>query len=39
MQQIMAYQIMSLPALALDGKVISTGKILTPPEIIDLLQA
>ncbi|QEN09401.1 hypothetical protein EXM22_15965 [Oceanispirochaeta crateris] len=34
----MAYQVMSLPALGLDGKVISIGKILTSPEIIDLLQ-
>ena len=39
MQQIMAYQIMSTPALAVDGKVISTGKLLNPVEIITLLQA
>ncbi|MDA3958868.1 thioredoxin family protein [Oceanispirochaeta sp.] len=39
MKQIMAYQVLSTPALVLDGKVISTGKLLNPDEIIALIQA
>ncbi|MBF9017355.1 MULTISPECIES: thioredoxin family protein [unclassified Oceanispirochaeta] len=38
MQAIMAYQIMATPAIAVDGKVVSTGKLLTAEEIIPLLQ-
>ncbi len=38
MQAIMAYQIMATPALAVDGKVISTGKLLSSEEIISLLR-
>ncbi|MDC7232018.1 MAG: thioredoxin family protein [Spirochaetales bacterium] len=38
LQAIMAYQIMSTPAIAVDGKVVSTGKLLKPEEIIPLLQ-
>ncbi len=38
MQAILAYQILSTPALAVDGKVVSTGKLLTAEEILPLLQ-
>ena len=38
MQAIMAYQIMATPAIAVDGKVVSTGKLLTSEEIIPLLK-
>jgi len=38
MQAIMAYQIMATPAITVDGKVVSTGKLLKPEEIIPLLQ-
>jgi small redox-active disulfide protein 2 len=38
LQAIMAYQIMATPAIAVDGKVISSGKLLNPDEIISLLQ-
>jgi len=36
MQEIMEYGVMSTPALVIDGKVKSTGKILTAEEIIKL---
>jgi small redox-active disulfide protein 2 len=32
MQQIMAYGVMSMPALVIDGKVMSAGRVLTPEE-------
>ncbi len=38
MNAIMAYQIMSTPAIAVDGKVVSTGKLLTAEEIVPLLS-
>lgn len=38
MQAIMAYQILATPAIAVDGKVVSSGKLLKPEEIIPLLQ-
>lgn len=38
MQAIMAYQIMATPAIAVDGKVISSGKLLNPDEIVSLLK-
>lgn len=34
---IVAYGVMSTPGLAVDGKVLSTGKILSPKEIKELL--
>ena len=37
MQEIMAYQVMSTPALVVDGKVVSAGKLLTPEQIVPLL--
>ncbi len=36
--EIMNYGVMSTPALVVDGKVKSSGKILTPNEIIELLK-
>lgn len=36
--QIAAYGVMSTPALVVDGKVISYGKVLKKDEIIDLIQ-
>lgn len=38
LKQIMAYQIMSTPALVVDGEVKSTGKLLKAEEIVALLQ-
>ncbi|MDC7241791.1 MAG: thioredoxin family protein [Spirochaetales bacterium] len=38
MQAILAYEIMSTPAIAVDGKVVSTGKLLKPEEIVPLLS-
>jgi len=32
MQQIMAYGVMSMPALVIDGKVVSAGRVLSPEE-------
>lgn len=37
--KIMEYGVMSTPALVIDGKVLSTGKTLTPAEIVDLIKA
>ncbi|MCK9372144.1 MAG: thioredoxin family protein [Sulfuricurvum sp.] len=37
--KIMAYGVMSTPGLVIDGKVISTGKLLSVPEIVDLIKA
>ena len=38
MKDILAYQVMSTPALVVDGKVVSTGKLLSPEQIIPLLS-
>lgn len=38
-QKIMEYGVMSTPGLVIDGKVVSTGKLLTINEIKDLIQA
>jgi small redox-active disulfide protein 2 len=35
---IMGYGVMSTPALVIDGKVVSTGKLLSPAEIIPYLK-
>jgi small redox-active disulfide protein 2 len=32
-RQIMAYGVMSTPALVIDGKVITTGRVLSPEEV------
>jgi len=32
MQQIMAYGVMSMPGLVIDGKVVSAGRVLSPEE-------
>lgn len=37
--EIMAYQVVSTPALVIDGEVVSTGKLLTVDEITKLLKA
>jgi small redox-active disulfide protein 2 len=39
MQQIMQYNVMSMPALVVDGKVEATGHTPSVKEIADLLQA
>ena len=36
--EIMNYRVMSTPALVVDGKVLSTGKTLTPDQIIELIK-
>lgn len=36
---IMAYNVMSTPGLVIDGKVVSTGKLLSVAEIVDLIKA
>jgi small redox-active disulfide protein 2 len=36
--EIMNYGVMSTPALVVDGKVLSIGKILTPDQIIELIK-
>jgi predicted thioredoxin/glutaredoxin len=36
--QIAAYGVMSTPALVIDGKVVSYGKVLKPEEVVTLLQ-
>jgi len=38
-QKIMEYQVMSTPALVIDGKVVSVGKLLTPDEILKLIDS
>jgi small redox-active disulfide protein 2 len=38
MIEIMNYGVMSTPALVIDGKVLSTGKTLTPDQIIELIK-
>lgn len=37
--EIAAHGVMSTPALAIDDKVVSVGKVLTPSEIAALIQA
>ena len=37
-QKIMEYGVMSTPALVIDGKVVSVGKLLTPDEIVQLIS-
>ncbi|NCB10642.1 MAG: thioredoxin family protein [Erysipelotrichia bacterium] len=36
--EIMNYGVMSTPGLVVDGKVLSTGKTLTPEQIIELIK-
>lgn len=36
-EQIVSYGVMQTPALVIDGKVVSQGRLLTPEEIIKLL--
>jgi len=38
-QEIMAYGVMSTPALVIDEKVVSFGKVLKPKEIAKLLES
>lgn len=37
--KIMEYGVMSTPALVIDGKVISTGKVLSINEIVEMIKA
>ncbi|MCX6051657.1 MAG: thioredoxin family protein [Campylobacterales bacterium] len=37
-QKIMEYGVMSTPALVIDGKVLSTGKVLSVSDIIELIK-
>ena len=37
-REIMKFKVMSTPALAVDGKVVSAGKLLAPAEVRDLLR-
>lgn len=37
--KIMEYQVMSTPGLVIDGKVVSSGKVLSVDEIIELIKA
>ncbi|MDD2780753.1 thioredoxin family protein [Sulfuricurvum sp.] len=37
--KIMEYNVMSTPGLVIDGKVVSTGKLLSVAEIIDLIKS
>lgn len=37
--KIMEYNVMSTPGLVIDGKVVSTGKLLSIAEIVDLIKA
>jgi len=37
-QEIMAYGVMSTPALVIDEKVVSFGKVLKPKEIVQILD-
>ncbi|MDY0116456.1 MAG: thioredoxin family protein [Sulfurimonadaceae bacterium] len=36
--KIMSYQVMSTPGLVIDGKVVSTGKVLTVDEVLALIK-
>ena len=37
--KIMEYNVVSTPGLVIDGRVVSTGKLLSVDEIVDLLKA
>ncbi|HEX5329267.1 thioredoxin family protein [Sulfuricurvum sp.] len=37
--KIMEYQVMSTPGLVIDGKVVSTGKVLSVDEIVEMIKA
>lgn len=37
--KIMEYNVMSTPGLVIDGKVLSTGKLLSVAEIVELIKA
>lgn len=37
--KIMEYGVMSTPALVIDGKIMSTGKVLSVNEIVELIKA
>jgi small redox-active disulfide protein 2 len=37
--KIMEYNVMSTPGLVIDGKVVSTGKLLSVTEIVELIKA
>ncbi|MDP3292880.1 MAG: thioredoxin family protein [Sulfuricurvum sp.] len=37
--KIMEYNVISTPGLVIDGKVVSTGKLLSVTEIVDLIKA
>jgi small redox-active disulfide protein 2 len=37
-QKIMAMGVMTTPALAVDGKVVSSGRVLAPSQIIEILK-
>lgn len=39
MEKIMAYGVMGMPALVVDGKVVSTGKVLKVEEVERILEA
>ncbi|MGD9971142.1 MAG: thioredoxin family protein [Sulfuricurvum sp.] len=39
LQKIMGYGVMSTPGLVIDGKVISTGRVLSLNEIVELIQS
>lgn len=36
--KIMEYQVMSTPGLVIDGKVVSTGKVLSVDEVVKLIE-
>ena len=38
-QKIMEYHVMSTPGLVIDGKVLSTGKLLSVNEIVEMIKA
>ena len=38
LQEIMAFGVMSTPALVIDEKVVSSGKVLKPKEIVNLMS-
>lgn len=38
MKEIIAYGVMSTPSLVIDEKVVSTGKVLKPKELVKIIQ-
>ena len=38
MDRVMSYGAMSLPAVVVDGKVVSAGMVLTPAEVMEYLR-